>query len=279
MIIRSATEHDRQSLANLIHYEVYVHRHLDWRPPLDWVGKQPCLVAENNGRLLASLICPPDPPEIAWIRLFAISQEVSLEETWNILWSGALEQLNELPYPPIAAIALRPWFQSLLEQTGFEQIQEIVSLFWESGNSTHKILPAGIPIRPMKENDLQGVHELDTIAFGLLWRISMDTLKSAYQQANVATVVEQEGRLIGYQISTAGPMGGHLARLAVLPAYQGSGIGSALVQDVLQKFEGRGASRVTVNTQRDNLSSLSVYEKAGFKEMGEAYPVFQYIRM
>jgi hypothetical protein len=137
MIIRTATDQDRQSLANLIHYEVFVHRHLDWRPPLDWIGKQPCLVAERGAHLLAALICPPDPPEIAWIRLFAVSQDVALEEAWNILWASALEQLNEQACPPIAAIALRPWFQALLEQKEFEQVQEIISLAWGKTRQLH----------------------------------------------------------------------------------------------------------------------------------------------
>jgi ribosomal protein S18 acetylase RimI-like enzyme len=279
MIIRSATEKDRQSLANLIHYEVFVHRHLDWRTPMDWIGRQPCLIAERDGRLLAALICPPDPPEIAWVRLFAVSQEVALEESWNILWGNALGQLNREAYPPIAAIALRPWFQGLLEQKGFEQIQEIVSLAWDRARTINIHPNLDVPIRPMKENDLQSVHKLDMNAFGPLWRISLDTLTSAFQQACVATVSELDGNLVGYQISTSGPMGGHLARLAVLPTHQGSGIGTALVQDVLIKFEQRGAIRVTVNTQRDNFSSLTVYEKAGFREIGEVYPVYQFMRM
>jgi ribosomal protein S18 acetylase RimI-like enzyme len=279
MIIRSATDNDRQPLANLIHYEVYVHRHLDWRPPIDWVGKRPCLLTERDGHLLAALICPPDPPEIAWIRLFAVSQEVALEEAWNVLWTVALEQLNELACPPIAAIALRPWFQTLLEQNGFEQIQEIISLAWERSKYTSRNTLNGTPIRPMKETDLPSVHMLDTHAFGPLWRISLDTLTSAYQQACVATVVEIDRQLIGYQISTSGPMGGHLARLAVHPSHQGNGIGSALVYDVLNKFEHRGAVYVTVNTQRDNYSSISVYEKAGFKPTSEKYPVYQYLWM
>jgi ribosomal-protein-alanine N-acetyltransferase len=276
MIIRSATENDRQSLANIIHYEVYVHRHLDWRPPIDWVGRQPCLIAERGDRLLAALICPPDPPEIAWIRLFAVSQDAALEEAWNILWSRAIKQLNEQACPPIAAIALRPWFQVLLEQNGFEQVQEIISLVWDRTKSVNLNTTPSAAIRTMKETDLQSVHALDINAFGPLWRISLDTLTSAYQQACVATVVESDKELIGYQISTSGPMGGHLARLAVLPSRQGNGIGSALVHDVVDKFERRGAVRVTVNTQRDNQSSLTVYEKAGFRPTSEIYPVYQY---
>jgi ribosomal protein S18 acetylase RimI-like enzyme len=276
MIIRSATENDRQSLANIIHYEVYVHRHLDWRSPIDWVGRQPCLIAERGGRLLAALICPPDPPEVAWIRLFAVTQDVALEQAWNLLWPKAVEQANKQACPPIAAIALRPWFQTLLEQNGFEQVQEIISLVWDHAKSANMNSLPAVAIRTMKETDLQSVHALDINAFGPLWRISLVTLTSAYQQACVATVVESDGELIGYQISTSGPMGGHLARLAVLPSYQGKGIGSALVQDVLYKFERRGAVRVTVNTQRDNLSSLAVYEKAGFRLTSEIYPVYQY---
>jgi len=279
MIIRSATENDRQSLANLIHFEVYVHRHLDWRPALDWVGRPPCLLAERNGHILAALICPPDPPEVAWVRLFAVTQEMPLEEGWKILWSGALEQLNEQACPPIAAIALPTWFQVLLEQNGFEQIQEIISLAWERSKTVNKTEIPLVSIRPMQDSDIQSVHDLDMTAFGLLWRVSLDTLANAYHQACVASVVEIDGELVGYQISTAGPMGGHLARLAVMPALQGKGIGTALVHDVLEKFEQRGAVRVTVNTQRDNLSSLSVYEKAGFRPTSEVYPVYQYIWM
>ena len=276
MNIRSATEKDRQSLANLIHYEVYVHRHLDWRLPMDWIGKNPCLIAERDGHLQAALICPPDPPEIAWIRLFAVSQEVALDEAWNILWAGAQKKLDGQACPPTAAIVLRPWFQALLEQNGFAQIQEIISLSWDrSRQISFRPLPHYL-IRTMKDNDLRSVHQLDTDAFGPLWRISLDTLSSAYQQSCVATVVEIDGKLIGYQISTSGPLGGHLARLAVLPSHQGGGIGSALVNDVINRFEQRGAVRVTVNTQRDNLSSLSVYVKAGFVPTNEIYPVFQY---
>lgn len=276
MIIRSAIDTDRQSLANIIHYEVYVHRHLDWRTPMDWVGRQPCLVAERGGHIYAALICPPDPPEIAWIRLFAASQEAALEEAWDILWSSAIRQLNEQARPPVAAIALRPWFQNLLEQNYFEQVQDIITLVWDRPKSTRTGSMATVPIRAMDDADLPAVHALDITAFGPLWRISLATLISAYQQACVATVVEHQGEIIGYQISTSGPLGGHLARLAVLPSQQGNGIGSALVRDALTRFEHRGAVRVTVNTQRDNLSSLTVYEKTGFKPTDEKYPVYQY---
>jgi ribosomal protein S18 acetylase RimI-like enzyme len=87
-------------------------------------------------------------------------------------------------------------------------------------------------------------------------------------------VAEDETGIIGYQISTTSAMGGHLARLAVLPAYQGRRIGYALLNDLLRQFVYRGIFRVTVNTQSDNLASLKLYEKAGFERTGERYPVY-----
>jgi ribosomal protein S18 acetylase RimI-like enzyme len=69
-------------------------------------------------------------------------------------------------------------------------------------------------------------------------------------------------------------MGGHLARLAVLPAYQGRGVGYALVNDLLRQFVFRGIFRVTVNTQADNHASLRLYENMGFQRTGESYPVY-----
>jgi ribosomal protein S18 acetylase RimI-like enzyme len=70
-------------------------------------------------------------------------------------------------------------------------------------------------------------------------------------------------------------MGGHLARLAVRPEYQGNGIGEALVRDMLSQFYRRGAQTVSVNTQKDNRASISLYQKAGFRLTGEEYPLYQ----
>jgi flavin-dependent dehydrogenase len=38
-----------------------------------------------------------------------------------------------------------------------------------------------------------------------------------------------------------------------------------------------GASRVTVNTQKNNSASLALYTRIGFKATGEKYPVYQYV--
>jgi ribosomal protein S18 acetylase RimI-like enzyme len=113
-------------------------------------------------------------------------------------------------------------------------------------------------------------------AFGGVWQNTAACLEIAFLQSAAATIAEQDGEPVGYQISTGSQMGGHLARLAVLPEYHNQGVGYTLVDDLLSLFEKRGAHHVTVNTQHDNLASLALYRKAGFRLTGEEYPVYEW---
>jgi [ribosomal protein S18]-alanine N-acetyltransferase len=276
--VREAGQGDQQKLANLIHFEVHVHRHLDWKTPLDWIGDQPYLVAEAGKKMIAALACPPAPDDVAWIRLFAVSSEINIAEAWDLLWPAALERMRASRQVQTAAvIPLQRWFQNLLSASAFEQTHRVVMLSRDLLRGSLPPVPDGAGMRPMSLDDLHAVEAVDAAAFPKVWQHSLDCLEAAFRQAALASVVELEGRVVGYQISTATPLGGHLARLAVLPDLQGRKIGSVLVADVLSQFARRGAHTLTVNTQQDNLASLALYEKHGFIRTGEEYPVYQYM--
>ena len=36
--VRPAVLTDQRQIANLMHFSPTIHRHLDWRYPLDWIG-------------------------------------------------------------------------------------------------------------------------------------------------------------------------------------------------------------------------------------------------
>lgn len=274
--VRSATKMDQKQLASLIHFETYVHRHLDWRPPLEWIEYEPFLVAELDQKIIGALACPPDPPSVAWIRLFATAATYSLKPNWDMLWKEARYRLGGFEnVKSVAAIPLWHWFTSLLRSSGFKETYRVVMLTWDRGSKLPILPPTDAVLRPMCIDDLERVHQIDSAAFMPVWRNSIDALELAYRQAAVATVAELDDRMVGYQISTSTPMGGHLARLAVLPELQGRNIGFSLVCDALQQFDRRGAQRVTVNTQTDNIVSLALYRKAGFKTSAEEYPIYQ----
>ena len=274
--IRNAVEQDTHQLANLIHFELRVHRHLDWRPPLEWIGRYPYLVAEQSGKLVAALACPPDPPEVAWIRLFAVADDLSVNHAWEGLWPAAKAELRGSDQPVISAvIPLQNWFQMLVEKSEFTCTHNVVVLAWGGDPiaSARDLSPA--MIRPMTLDDLPGVETVDKGAFTHLWRHSQHSLSMALSQAALATVVTLSGELLGYQISTWTTGGGHLARLAVKPQFQGVGIGYALLHDLLSQLSQKGIRYITVNTQHNNQVSLALYQKAFFKPTGEIYPVYE----
>jgi len=124
--------------------------------------------------------------------------------------------------------------------------------------------------------DLPAVAEVDKSAFELLWQNDLPTLERAYPQAVWAAVAEMDGQVVGYQLSTRNPLGVHLARLAVRPEMQGKGLGYALVADLIQHASQHGVTHITVNTQNDNATSLALYQRMGFRETGERYPVYQF---
>jgi ribosomal protein S18 acetylase RimI-like enzyme len=231
---------------------------------------------ELDGFPVSALACPPDPPETAWIRLFAVSTRISSQKAWEELWPVARAHLlGHYGSIQVAAIPLQNWFRSLLDKSDFKNTHNVVVLIWDGGEIPPEHADDRCTIRPMNFDDLPTVHEIDKAAFKPIWQNSRSGLELAFRQAALATVAEGPGGLIGYQISTSSPVGGHLARLAVYPQFQGKGVGYQLVHDLLKQFTRRGAQSVTVNTQFDNKTSLSLYQKAGFRLTGEEYPIYE----
>ncbi len=277
LTIKNVDDGDRQSVAHLIHAQANVHRHLGWRPPLDWLGKAPCLGAVKGDELVGVLACPPDEDGVTWLRLLAFKPGQDPEEMWDLLWPAAKSDLvGRREVECVSVLALQPWLEEILLGSGFQHTYDVVIMDWEARHAAYPSPVAGVRIRKMGEKDLEEVYGVDQAAFDPLWRNSLRSLRVAYQVANLAGVAVIEDDIVGYHLSTANTLGGHLARLAVHPDCQGRGVGTALVANVLRTFESMGLVRVSVNTQKDNLASIKLYEKFGFYRKDESYPVFQY---
>lgn len=276
LAIRVARSSDESRLSNLLYFESYVHRHLDWRTPLDWLGVPEYWVAEQGGLVNAALACPPDPENVAWIRLFAHANAMPGEEAWRVLWETAKQSFSGRSDMTVAAIVLHDWFQKLLQANDFTERQKIVLLEHTVSSVQDRPIPLGVSIRPMQRDDLPAVTQLDVQAFDPIWRNSLSALQRAFSQSGSATVALHNGQVVGYQISTRNSFGVHLARLAVSPAFRGHGLGYVIVQDLLHSIRRMGIFKLTVNTQSDNAASLSLYHKIGFVLTGESYPVYTY---
>jgi [ribosomal protein S18]-alanine N-acetyltransferase len=278
-LVRPAGTKDHQQLSNLIFFESRLHRHLDWRSPLEWLGAPFYWALEEDGQITAALACPTERDQIAWVRLFVYTGRWSAESAWNLIWATAQEEIARAGGAKVAAIAIQPWFQDVLAGSGFENDQQIVMLEWRyqpSFASTSPRGPNGIRIRRMTEADLPEVEKTDAASFDPLWQNPLETIRRAFSQALYVTVAENEQGIMGYQLSTGGGQRAHLARLAVHPAAQGKGAGRALLYDLFRYITYAGISRLSVNTQSDNQASLSLYQRMGFVRTGEEYPVYTF---
>jgi [ribosomal protein S18]-alanine N-acetyltransferase len=275
--LHQATINDRPALSWLVEAETHLHRHLDWRAALDWLGSQPFWLLEQEGRLKAALACPPDPKGIYWIRLFVCSYlPVQQSEVWHILFSKAFQQVHSSDHALFAALPLSEWFEELLTSSDFYHQQDIVVLEWDGILPAHLLMPSGVTISTMQMEDLNAVQQVDELSFAPLWQNSLESLRLAFKQSLYATVARYQGRIIGYQISTKTPLGVHLARLAVHPELRRLKIGYALVHDLQTASRQQGWRIVSVNTQSDNSASLALYQRLGFIRTGEKIPVFTF---
>jgi ribosomal-protein-alanine N-acetyltransferase len=272
--VRPANPTDRNAVIALIRFETHVHAHLDWKPPEDWLGTQPYLLAERGRRVVGALACPPDPPHTAWLRLFASVDDTVRADVWDLLWPRARAALASAGVRLAAALSLDEWVGALCQAAGFQETHGVVVLSRPRG-SLREAKPAAVAIRAARPSDYEAVTATDIAAFEPPWQMSAAVLHDAILRADLISVAEAEGQIVGYQLTTPSQFGAHLARLAVLPDWQGHGIGGGLVRHLVEFANQRGYRELTVNTQDTNAASLAVYRRLGFRLTGTRYPVYQ----
>ncbi|MEX0788461.1 MAG: GNAT family N-acetyltransferase [Anaerolineales bacterium] len=238
------------------------------------MDRDPFLLAVAGGVLVGCLACPEEPPGIAWIRLFVSHSPSAVEEVWGALWPRAQTQLRS-SMPKFAALTRQAWMKEVLQQSGFRETHTVLFMEWQ-GPAPAAIPLEGIRFRPLRLNDLDDIGSIDSQAFSPLWQQSRMALDAALTQSSLATAaVDTQSKMVGYALSTFSALGGHVARLAVLPSHQHRGVGQALMVDTLRDLVGRDMQTVSVNTQSDNPRARELYRRLGFRETGQVYPVFE----
>jgi len=270
--IRQTTADDRTVVDGLFLGSRWKHLHLDWLDPAALTDQSPFLLAIQAGLPVACLGCPPDLPGVSWLRAFAVTSGVKPEAAWQPLWELAATALRKLRVDRVAALPIESWFESLLAGAGYQPANAVI--FFER-ELTRSITSSSPRSRPIKVEDESALLELDHLAFEPFWQLSSDSLRAALVQADSATIIESAGALAGYQITTQSPLGAHLARLAVHPDHRRQGLGRSLVLEALESARQSGLSRLSVNTQADNLASQRLYRSLGFRETGQRYRVLE----
>lgn len=270
-----ATQDDSKQIASFLNQDNKIHRHLDWFSALEWLGTHPFLIKRKDNAIQAVLCTTPENEHAAWVRVFGVRKDLPPKKLWNRLLPKAIQELKDSNRRTLAALALHPWFEALLVDSGFVNRQDIIVLEWQGNLSENRSQNNDILIRRMVIEDLAMVQYIDQLAFSPIWQNSLASLTKAFKQTGISTVALINNQIVGYQISTSMTIYGHLARLAVHPDYQRQGIGKGLVYHLLKRFENLGLSRVTVNTQSDNKPSLNLYKQFNFRPTSENIRVYE----
>jgi ribosomal protein S18 acetylase RimI-like enzyme len=138
----------------------------------------------------------------------------------------------------------------------------------------------GVELRRARRRDRGPVLSVDDAAFPSFWHLDEAGLDDALgatptARFRVAHRTAEPDDVIGYAVTgRAGPRG-YLQRLAVHPAAQRSGVGTALVADALRWLRRWGGREVLVNTQEDNGGAVSLYEHLGFRRQPDGLAVLE----
>jgi ribosomal-protein-alanine N-acetyltransferase len=272
--VRPTSSSDQTILSTLLSTAVWKHQHLDWFNALALLGGTSFMLALEDEVPIACLACPPDPPSVSWIRLFAVASDQPASQIWDLLWFETITQAVAAGATQAAALLSDDWLAPILLGCGFEHTNDVI-LLERWAEAPPSMPPIMGNLRSIHQDDLPAITEVDQRAFGTIWQYSQNTLREVIKQAATATLIEFDDKPVAYQVSTTSIQGAHLARLAVAPEWQGRGLGNALVVDMLHRFTLHGIDRVSVNTQVDNERSLRLYRELGFIQTKKLYPVYQ----
>lgn len=133
---------------------------------------------------------------------------------------------------------------------------------------------ADLEIRSYRAADRDRVLELERQSFPWLWWNSPAEWDAYLQTRDVEVRVGWlAGQIVAYGSFVVYHRDGHLDRLAVREAEQGHGYGAALLVDALARMRDRGARRVALTTQEDNLRSQALYLRHGFRRTRWTYAI------
>ncbi|MFN2138657.1 MAG: GNAT family N-acetyltransferase [Candidatus Promineifilaceae bacterium] len=290
--VQVAKDSDAPAIMRLLREAPFSHIHADWHYPGEWLGANSFVVIrddnDNESRrsfggplfgprdhMRACLAVAPDPPPAAWVRLAAVMRKSDGPLQMGAMFARIAEPLRAEGVSEIAWLLLEEWPEQWLPDLGFERVNEVITYVKSDMAIPAAKEVAGLTFRPVESNDFTALAAIESRAFDPLWRHSAHGLALAHQQSLSFDVACLEGRVVAFQFSSSSRRGAHLARIAVDPALQQGGIGTALLHYTLSGYQRLGITTATLNTQADNTISQRLYDRFGFLQNGERFPVWR----
>lgn len=121
-------------------------------------------------------------------------------------------------------------------------------------------------IRNMTPADLPAIETIEQRVFTEPW--DMGSYAACLRSGCYARVAEDAGTVAGYAVLHQLRGEAEIFTLVVAPEFQGKGIGTALLADLMSEANREGAFRVVLQVRSSNDHAIHIYKKAGFVQTG-----------
>ncbi len=120
-------------------------------------------------------------------------------------------------------------------------------------------------IRPMTEQDLEKVLQIENESFISPWNLEQFQYELNENPYAILLVADYEGVICGFIDFWITFDVAQLNQIAVLPSLRKKGIGTVLLQDMLNRVEPL-VNKITLEVRIHNENAWKLYEKMGFKK-------------
>lgn len=131
-----------------------------------------------------------------------------------------------------------------------------------------KPIDAAVTVRDMLPADIPAVHELEVRLFPAdAWPLHMFVDELAQPETRRYLIAEAPDGIVGYAgLMCVEPIA-DVQTIAVVPEYEGRGIGSALLTELINEGRRRGAADVLLEVRADNPRAQQLYRRFGFEQI------------
>ncbi|MBP3655363.1 MAG: ribosomal protein S18-alanine N-acetyltransferase [Clostridia bacterium] len=124
-------------------------------------------------------------------------------------------------------------------------------------------------IRPIREEDVKGIHEIETLCFPMPW--SEESILHDVKENPVArwlVMDDGEGRVLAYAGMWFVLDEAHICNVAVHPDARRLGYGRRIMEALIDLARENCMSMMTLEVRRSNLPAQNLYHACGFIDVG-----------
>jgi mycothiol synthase len=168
--------------------------------------------------------------------------------------------------------------ERLLVRAGYERVRSNYILYRELGRDpASAAVPGGVSLRELDVAlDAAALHALDAAAFAGQPGYELESLQTFTEEhlhahdldPMLSVVAERDGQIVGFLVARRREPEhvGHVDLLAVEPAAQRQGVGSALLASAIASFVAAGLSGAELMVSSKNPEALRLYGRHGLTE-------------